>query len=87
MKEATDTGKSESAHAAGQSGEQLLHLVFGGELVDLDAIRFRDLDALDMVGIYPNYASVQEVEGKCADDGRQRPYALFHRPSAPLARS
>jgi hypothetical protein len=36
---------------------QLLHLVFGGELADLDNVEFRDLDKLDIVGIYPNYAA------------------------------
>jgi hypothetical protein len=36
---------------------QLLHLVFGGELTDLDHVEFRDLDKLDIVGIYPNYAA------------------------------
>ena len=36
---------------------QLLHLVFGGELAALDSVQFRDLGALDIVGIYPNYAS------------------------------
>ena len=36
---------------------QLLHLVFGGELTTLDRIEFADLKALDIVGIYPNYAS------------------------------
>jgi len=35
---------------------QLLHLVFGGELASLDKVRFRDLKAVDIVGIYPNYA-------------------------------
>jgi hypothetical protein len=37
--------------------KQLLHLVFGGELTSLDGIEFRDLKDLDIVGIYPNYAS------------------------------
>jgi len=36
---------------------QLLHLVFGGELKQLDSMEFKDLDRLDLVGIYPNYAS------------------------------
>ena len=35
--------------------KQLLHLVFGGELKSLDRIEFRDLDKLDILGIYPNY--------------------------------
>lgn len=37
--------------------KQLLHLVFGGELDRLDGTAFKNLDQLDMVGIYPNYAS------------------------------
>ena len=36
---------------------QLLHLVFGGELNSLDGQTFRDLDALDIVGIFPDYKS------------------------------
>jgi len=36
---------------------QLLHLVFGGALTDLDSVEFRDLGKLDIVGIYPNYAA------------------------------
>ncbi len=35
--------------------KQLLHLVFGGELKELGSNQFRDLNALDIVGIYPNY--------------------------------
>ena len=37
--------------------KQLLHLVFGGELVKLDSSEFRDLQKLDIVGVYPNYAT------------------------------
>jgi hypothetical protein len=36
---------------------QLLHLVFGGELTDLGRTDFKDLEQLDIVGIYPNYAT------------------------------
>jgi hypothetical protein len=36
---------------------QLLHLVFGGELTELDRTEFKDPDRLDIVGIYPNYAT------------------------------
>lgn len=42
---------------AGEHPKQLLHLVFGGELSDLKEMQFRDLDQLDIVGIYPNYAT------------------------------
>ncbi len=37
--------------------KQLLHLVFGGELKSLTSTEFRDLDSLDIVGIFPDYAS------------------------------
>jgi hypothetical protein len=37
--------------------KQLLHLVFGGELKSIEGVEFRDLDKLDIVGIYPDYAS------------------------------
>jgi len=42
--------------AAKKPSKQLLHLVFGGELTNLNGVEFRDLKSLDIVGIYPNYA-------------------------------
>ena len=39
--------------------KQLLHLVFGGELESLKDMRFRDLNALDIVGVFPNYKSAE----------------------------
>ncbi len=41
--------------------KQLLHLVFGGELAKLDGTEFRDLEKLDIVGIFPNYASAHQA--------------------------
>ena len=38
---------------------QLLHLVFGGELTDLEGTEFRDLDKIDLVGVYPNFAAAE----------------------------
>lgn len=35
--------------------QQLLHLVVGGELEDLQEVTFKDLGALDVVGFYPSY--------------------------------
>ncbi len=42
-----------------ESGDkkQLLHLVFGGELSNLEQVQFRNLADLDIVGIFPDYAS------------------------------
>ena len=42
---------------ADKPAQQLLHLVFGGELKDFEGQEFRDLDKVDIVGIYPNYAT------------------------------
>jgi hypothetical protein len=39
------------------SGNQLLHLVFGGELTEPGSMKFKDLNRLDLVGMYPNYAT------------------------------
>ncbi len=36
--------------------QQLLHLVVGGELANVDGLQFRDLSKVDFVGAYPNYA-------------------------------
>lgn len=43
---------SESTPAGGDRPAQALHLVFGGELVDLQGVAFRDPARLDIVGIY-----------------------------------
>lgn len=40
-----------------QETKQRLHLVFGGELKSLDTVDFKNLDGLDIVGIFPDYAS------------------------------
>jgi hypothetical protein len=45
----------------GTKPKQLLHLVFGGELTHVDGLEFRDLNKLDIVGIYPDYKSAYDV--------------------------
>jgi len=64
--------------------KQLLHLVFGGELTELDGVEFRDLGALDIVGIYPNYQKAYEawksVAQKTVDNALMRYYIVhLHR--------
>ena len=65
----------------GVPAKQLLHLVFGGELTELDSVEFRDLDALDIVGIYPDYASAyaawKEAAQRTVDNARMR-YFIVH---------
>ena len=49
------------SHIERKPNRQLLHLVFGGELTSLDGVEFRDLHAVDIVGIYPNYAEARKA--------------------------
>jgi hypothetical protein len=37
--------------------QQLLHLVIGGELTSLGGTTFKDLDKVEIVGVFPNYAT------------------------------
>ncbi len=39
------------------SRKQLLHLVLSGELTHLGTSEFRDLTKIEIVGVYPNYAT------------------------------
>jgi len=60
---------------------QLLHLVFGGELSDLNTIEFNDLDKLDIVGIFPNYASAYDAWKNAAQrsvDNAHMRYFVVH---------
>ena len=60
---------------------QLLHLVFGGELVSPTDITFKDLSKLDMVGMYPNYASALSAwrgKAQATVDNAQMRYFIVH---------
>lgn len=66
---------------ADHAPEQLLHLVFGGELKSPDGIEFKDLSKLDIVGIYPNYKSALAAwRGKAQTtvDNAQMRYFVVH---------
>ena len=47
------------ASTKGMDSKQLLHLVFGGELESVEGLTFRDVQKLDIVGIYPNFATAE----------------------------
>ena len=60
---------------------QLLHLVFGGELTDLEGHEFRDLSKLDIVGVFPNYATAQaawKAKAQATVDNAQMRYFVVH---------
>ena len=65
-----------SAHS-----EQLLHLVFGGELKSLDSYEFRDPSKIDVVGIFPDYASAERAwrgKAQMTVDSAQTRYFIVH---------
>jgi hypothetical protein len=62
-------------------GKQLLHLVFGGELSSLESVDFKDLSKLDIVGIFPNYASAHaawKAKAQATVDNAQMRYFIVH---------
>ena len=65
-----------------EDGEkQLLHLVFGGELKSLSGTEFRDLDALEIVGIYPDYRSAEaawRAKAQASVDNAHMRYFVVH---------
>jgi len=64
-----------------QAQQQLLHFVFGGELADLDKVTFKDLDKLDIVGIFPSYASAYaawKAKSQQSVDNAQMRYFIVH---------
>jgi len=61
--------------------KQLLHLVFGGELENLDTDQFRDLNKLDIVGIFPDYASAfvaWKAKAQATVDNALQRYYIVH---------
>lgn len=67
--------------APAKPDQQLLHLVFGGELDNVDSVTFRDLAKLDVVGFYPNYATAHEAwltKARETLDNAQMRYFIVH---------
>ena len=61
--------------------KQLLHLVFGGELTELDEVEFKDLEKLEIVGVYPNYATAYaawKAKAQQTVDNAQMRYFIVH---------
>ena len=61
--------------------KQLLHLVIGGELDGIEGITFKDLDKVELVGVYPNYAAAYAVWKQKAQqtvDNAEMRYFVVH---------
>ncbi|OYW48897.1 MAG: hypothetical protein B7Y36_03785 [Novosphingobium sp. 28-62-57] len=60
---------------------QKLHLVMGGRVKDPQGLEFVDLNAIDLVGVFPDYASAEDAWRSAAqrtvDDAEMR-YVIVH---------
>ena len=66
---------------ATDSPKQLLHLVIGGELSSIEGVTFSDLTAVDIVGLYPNYATAYTAwkqKAQLTVDSAQTRYFIVH---------
>lgn len=60
---------------------QKLHLVMGGRVKDPQGLEFVDLNAVDLVGVFPDYDSAEDAWRSAAqrtvDDAEMR-YVIVH---------
>lgn len=64
-----------------EQGKQLLHLVLGGQVKDMEHVEFKDLNAVDLVGLFPSYAKAYDAwrtkAQSTVDDAEMR-YFIVH---------
>ena len=61
--------------------KQLLHIVIGGELKDVQDVEFRDLSKVEFVGAYPNYAEAWKAwksKAQATVDNAHARYFIIH---------
>lgn len=61
--------------------KQLLHLVLGGELTNIDGTEFKDLSKVDFVGLFPDYKSAHvawKAKAQQTVDNAQMRYFVVH---------
>ncbi|AXK83506.1 DUF4170 domain-containing protein [Pseudolabrys taiwanensis] len=65
----------------GNHKPQLLHLVLGGELTELGGTEFKDLEKVDIVGVFPNYATAHaawKAKAQQTVDNAHMRYFIVH---------
>jgi hypothetical protein len=69
------------SHVPAQESKQLLHLVLGGEMKSIDSMEFKDVDQIDVVGVFPNYESAEKAwraKSQATVDSAQTRYFIVH---------
>jgi hypothetical protein len=67
--------------ASTHESKQLLHLVLGGELKNIDSMEFKDVSQIDIVGVFPNYESAEKAwraKAQSTVDSAQTRYFIVH---------
>ena len=78
---AATTTEQKTMGDAPKSQQQLLHIVFGGELKDVTGIEFEDLSKMDFVGAFPNYKDAYDAWKSAAQrtvDHAEMRYFILH---------
>lgn len=60
---------------------QRLHLVFGGELTDTQSTEFKSVEDIDIVGMYPDFASAHaawQARAHATVDNAEMRYFIAH---------
>ena len=60
---------------------KLLHLVFGGRVTDPQTLDFADLSQIDLVGLFPDYASALKAwraKAQATVDDAEMRYVVVH---------
>lgn len=58
-----------------------MHLVMGGRVKDPQTLDFEDLDAIDLVGVFPDFASAEKAWRAAAQrtvDDAEMKYVVVH---------
>ncbi len=58
-----------------------LHLVMGGRVSDPQTLDYCELDKMDLVGVYPDYASAEEAwrsKAQATVDDAEMRYVIVH---------
>lgn len=61
--------------------KQLLHLVFGGQVEDPQSLTFKDLEKVDLVGIFGSYAEAENAWRRVSQanvDDAMTKYVVVH---------
>ena len=64
-----------------RESKQLLHLVLGGELRNIESMEFKNVGEIDVVGVFPDYDSAEKAwraKSQATVDSAQTRYFIVH---------